>query len=130
MCVWIRRIISSSPISRLHASCEEPLDECPQDAGHGISYDGLVDHLASKHGDSLMELRMPCAYVGRERLAALVAGEAFPFLEDLEVCVRASSLVSRSWDIISENASLISVYWFRKRRGIISRAILDYGACD
>lgn len=95
MYVWIRRIVLSSPLSYLRISCEEPLDECPRDAGHGISYDGLVDHLVSKHRSTLMELRMPCAYVGKERLAALVDEQKFPYLEDLELRVRESSLVSQ-----------------------------------
>ena len=94
MCVWVRRIISSTPVSSIRISCEEPLAECPRDVGHNISYDGLVDHLVAKHRKTLVRLRLPCAYVGGRRLDMLVNEETFPFLEDLEVRVTHASLVS------------------------------------
>ncbi|EJD05122.1 uncharacterized protein FOMMEDRAFT_166791 [Fomitiporia mediterranea MF3/22] len=94
MCVWIRRITSSSPLAVLDVACENPRN-CQKGyrkglLGHAISHDGLIDHLISRHRETLRILRLSSAYIGKRAFRKMFGkeGEGFEILEEVDICVR------------------------------------------
>ncbi|KAL5478981.1 hypothetical protein ACEPAI_2269 [Sanghuangporus weigelae] len=92
MCVWIRRLVSASSLEELEVVCENyNSQECPRRGpGHGIRYDGLIDHLSARHKKTLRVLRMPGSYLSKRSFGKLLGkdGKGCDILEELEVCVR------------------------------------------
>lgn len=95
MCVWIRRLISAAPLATLEIGCEDA-EDCPsRGPGHGISYDGLVQHIVSRHKGTLKILKIPSAYLGAHAVRYLLGaeGDGCKLLEELDACVRRKVFV-------------------------------------
>ena len=78
MCKWIRQLVQRSPLELLELSHDEFYYA---QEGANFSYDGLVEHLILKHGDTLRVLKMGSALVGTKKLV-----EMLRLCRVLEVC--------------------------------------------
>ncbi|KAL5525283.1 hypothetical protein ACEPAF_9153 [Sanghuangporus sanghuang] len=88
MCVWVRRLISASCLEELEVVCANSgLQQCPsRGPGHGIRYDGLIEHLSARHRETLRVLRMPGSYLSKRSIKKLLGkdGKGCDMLEELE----------------------------------------------
>ena len=89
MCKWIRRLTSSAVLEELELVCDDA-DEHP--GGPHISYDGLVEHLTTKHHGSLRSLRMNHAFIGIPALRNVFT--KCRQLEELSITTRIEIIVS------------------------------------
>ncbi|KAL5498375.1 hypothetical protein ACEPAH_2517 [Sanghuangporus vaninii] len=90
MCVWIRRLISASCLEELEVVCENSdSQQCPpRGPGHGIRYDGLIEHLSARHRETLRVLRMPGSYLSKRSISKLLGkdGKGYNMIEELKLC--------------------------------------------
>ncbi|KAL6307344.1 hypothetical protein BKA93DRAFT_816002 [Sparassis latifolia] len=80
LCKWIRRVIARSPLVSLYLISQDV------DRGACAAYDGILEHLYSKHAATLRVLRMDMAFVGRKALRQL-----FAYCTNLEEVALATS---------------------------------------
>lgn len=90
MCVWIRHLISSSPLEHLKLVCEDAEDSFQ--SGPHISVDGFVEHLFCRHAQSLRTLQMKHAFIGSKTAKRLL--ERCQMLARIEFSTRIDLLVS------------------------------------
>lgn len=86
---WVRRAVSSS--QHLYALRLQS-DALPSERGTNLSFDGLVNHLAHRHGRTLRILDLGAAYIGQHAVSTLAS--LCGCLEELTVGLRAETLVS------------------------------------
>lgn len=107
MCKWIRRIVSHSPLECLEIICD---DRDENHRGPHISYDGLIDHLVSRHSNTLRVLLMRDAFVGTRKLKLLT--DTCRSLEVISVSARKNAYVclSPSLYIFSDTRLILRTY--------------------
>ncbi|KAG9217720.1 hypothetical protein CCMSSC00406_0003591 [Pleurotus cornucopiae] len=87
LCVWIRRIISSSKLESLHLIS----DASPFACGASVSFDGLGEHISKRHGPTIRHLNLGSAFLGLPSLRQLC--QCCPKLELLRIAVSLDTLV-------------------------------------
>ena len=83
---WIRRISTYSPLEKLELISDHPFDRGPC-----IGFDGLLDHLGTRHGRTLRFLCLPHAFVGLDALQKLCS--RCSLAEEISIGTAASVLV-------------------------------------
>lgn len=91
MCKWIRRIICASSLEDLEIVCDDAGEFF---GGPHICYDGLVDHITSRHSRTLRTLHMQDAYLSFHAFRCLL--ENCEYLGEIACSVRAKTFVSET----------------------------------
>ncbi|TFK37578.1 hypothetical protein BDQ12DRAFT_736111 [Crucibulum laeve] len=90
ICKWIRRAITWSPIEELRVIQDEDDDDLFRVTGAHPSWESLIDHLTSRHTQTLRVLDLRLAFIKAETLKSLLA--KCTALEELYLCAGKDSL--------------------------------------
>ncbi|KAI5121489.1 hypothetical protein M0805_003944 [Coniferiporia weirii] len=125
MCVWMRRLVRSSPLESLEIGCDDPAD---YSGSPYIGYEGLLEHLICCHAGTLRCLKVEDLYAGTRMVKRLV--QRCTKLEELELCVGLNcfnllgSLLASAQNLSSVRLSVVNT----KVVAVPDRGLLQEGS--